>query len=176
MPVNLPPFTPEDFNMTSAKRADITEGLTERQTFMANRWMDVLGVVSEGRWEEFNTLFDTEKMTYSNPNRPDMGTFDVWSAGARELFKTFPPCIYRALKVWGRGDDEICTFNHHYGKHTGGPYMGVQPTGNELNVLWFSWLKFEGDKIVHIYSISDVLSMLIDLEVIDAPQPVDPYK
>jgi len=44
-------------------------------------------------------------------------------------------------------------------------------------VLWFSWLKFEGDKIVHIYSISDVLSMLKDLEVIkEVPQPVDPYK
>jgi hypothetical protein len=55
--------------------------------------------------------------------------------------------------------------------------MGVQPTGNQLDVLWFSWLKFEGDKIVHIYSISDVLSMLKDLEVIkDVPQPVDPYK
>jgi hypothetical protein len=26
--------------------------------------------------------------------------------------------------------------------------MGVQPTGNQLDVLWFSWLKFEGDKIV----------------------------
>jgi hypothetical protein len=52
--------------------------------------------------------------------------------------------------------------------------MGVQPTGNQLDVLWFSWLKFEGDKIVHIYSISDVLK---DLEVIkDVPQPVDPYK
>ena len=173
---SIPPFTLEDFNMTPAKRAELTEGLTERQTFMANRWMDVLSVVSEGRWEEFENLFDTEKMTYANPNRPDLGSFPAWAAGARELYKTFPPCVYRALNVWARGDDEICTFNHHHGKHTGGPYMGVQPTGNQLDVLWFSRIKFEGDKIVHIYSISDVLSMLIDLEVISAPQPVDPYK
>jgi len=54
--------------------------------------------------------------------------------------------------------------------------MGVKPTGNELNVIWFSWLKFRDGKIDHIYSISDVYSMLIDLEVIAAPQPVDPYK
>jgi hypothetical protein len=54
--------------------------------------------------------------------------------------------------------------------------MGIQPTGNELNVVWFSWLRFAGDKIVHIYSISDVYSMLIDIGVIAAPQPVDPYK
>ena len=65
---------------------------------------------------------------------------------------------------------------HHHGKHTGGPYMGIKPTGNPLNVVWFSWLKFEGDKIVHIYSISDVYTMLIDIGVIAAPQPVDPYK
>jgi predicted ester cyclase len=65
---------------------------------------------------------------------------------------------------------------HHHGKHTGGNYMGIKPTGNDLNVVWFSWLRFEGDKIVHIYSISDVYSMLIDIGVIAAPQPVDPYK
>lgn len=177
MPVtSIPPFTLEDFNITEAKRAELTQGLTERQAFMANRWMDVLYASSEGRLDEFQFLFDTEKMTYANPNRPDMATFAVWSAGARELFKTFPPCVYRPLEIYARGDNEICTFNHHHGKHTGGPYMGVQPTGNELNVLWFSIIKFEGDKIVHIYSISDVLSMLIDLEVISAPQPVDPYK
>ena len=176
MPASIPPFTLEDFNMTPAKRAEITEGLTERQTFMANRWMDVLRIVGEGGWIGADGLFDTEKFTYANPNRPDMSSFAVWSAGGKELLKTFPPCVYRTLGVWARGDNEICTFNHHHGKHTGGPYMGVQPTGNELNVLWFSRIKFEGDKIVHIYSISDVLSMLIDLEVISAPQPVDPYK
>ena len=54
--------------------------------------------------------------------------------------------------------------------------MGVQPKGQEINVWWFSWLKFENDKIVHIYSISDVLGMLMDIGVIDYKQPVDPYK
>jgi hypothetical protein len=43
-------------------------------------------------------------------------------------------------------------------------------------VWWFSWLKFENDKIVHIYSISDVLTMLMNIGVIDHKQPVDPYK
>ena len=176
MPASIPPFTLADFDMTPAKRAEMTQGLTERQAFLANRWMDVLTVVSEARWDDFEDLFDTEKMTYANPNRPDMGNFAQWSSSPMALRATFPPCLYRTIKVWARGDDEICAFNHHYGKHTGAPYMGVQPTGNELNSLWFSWIKFEGDKIVHIYSISDVLSMLIDLEVISAPQPVDPYK
>lgn len=172
----IPPFTLEDFSITDAQRETLTEGFNERQRFMANRWIDVLAAVSNERWEEFDTLFDTEKMTYANPNRPDLGSFAMWAAGGKELAKTFPPNVYRPLEIFARGENEICTYNHHHGFHTGGPYMGVKPTGNELNALWFSIIRFEGDKIVHIYSISDVLSMLIDLEVISAPQPVDPYK
>lgn len=45
------------------------------------------------------------------------------------------PSNYRALKAWGRGDNEICVLCHRHGKRTGGPYMGVQPTGNQLDVL-----------------------------------------
>ena len=41
---------------------------------------------------------------------------------------------------------------------------------------WFSILKFQDDKIIHIYSISDVLTMLVDIGVIEDKQPVDPYK
>ena len=100
----------------------------------------------------------------------------MWKTSPQGRYKTFPPSVYRTLKAWGRGDDEICVLCHHHGKQTGGPYMGVQPKGQELNVVWFSWLRFEGDKIVHIYSISDVLTMLIDIGVIEHKQPVDPYK
>lgn len=55
--------------------------------------------------------------------------------------------------------------------------MGVQPTGNQLDVLWFSSAR---SSRVTRSSTSirsrDVLSMLKDLEVIEVPQPVDPYK
>ena len=172
----IPPFTEADFTLSTEKRAEITKGLTERQAFMVNQWMDLHDVLNRGDWDGMDEFFDTDKMTYGNPNRPDLGPYFQWKTSPMALYTTFPPSLYRTLKAWGNGDDEICVLAHHHGKHTGGPYMGVQPTGNQLDVLWFSWLKFEGDKIVHIYSISDVLSMLIDLEVIDAPQPVDPYK
>lgn len=172
----IPPFTEADFVLSPEKRAELCDGLTERQTFMANQWMDLQHALNEGDWTGFDRYMDTSKMTYDNPNRPDLGTFEEWVTSPKKLYDTFPPSLYRVLKVWAKGDDEICAFCHHHGKHTGGPYMGVQPTGNQLDVLWFSWIKFEGDKIVHIYSISDVLSMLIDLEVMEALQPVDPYK
>src|SRR3546814_6006192 len=116
-------------------------------------------------------FFNTDTMTDDNPNRPDRGTDHVWKTPPQGLYKTFPPSIYRTLKAWGRGEDEICVLCHHHGKHTGGPYMGIQPTGNELNVVWFSWLKFRDGMIDHIYSISDVYTMLIDIGVVEAPQP-----
>jgi hypothetical protein len=172
----LAPFTEADFVLSPAKRAEITNGLTERQAFMVNRWMNLHDKLNAGKWEAFEEFFDTAKMTYDNPNRPDLGTFKEWVTSPKALYTTFPPSIYRTLKAWGSGENEVCVLCHHHGKHTGGPYMGVKPTGNELNVVWFSWIRFEGEKIVHIYSISDVYSMLLDLEVIQAPQPVDPYK
>jgi hypothetical protein len=172
----LSAFTEADFILSKEKRADITAGLTARQAFMVHHWMDLHEALNRGDWDGMDKFFDTAKMTYANPNRPDLGTYQAWKTSPQGLYKTFPPSIYRTLKAWGSGEDEICVLCHHHGKHTGGPYMGIQPTGNALNVVWFSWLRFEGDKIVHIYSISDVYSMLIDIGVINAPQPVDPYK
>lgn len=172
----LAPFTEADFILSKEKRAEITAGLTERQAFMVNRWMDLHEVINRGDWDGMDRFFDTERMTYDNPNRPDLGPYKAWKTSPQGLLRTFPPSIYRTLKAWGRGEDEICVLCHHHGRHTGGPYMGVQPTGNVLNVVWFSWLRFEGNKIVHIYSISDVLSMLIDVGVLPPLQPVDPYK
>ena len=148
--MGLAPFTEADFVLSAETRAEITAGLTDSQAYMVNHWMDLHEVINRGDWDGMDAFFNTDT--------------------------TFPPSIYRTLKAWGRGDDEICVLCHHHGKHTGGPYMGVQPTGNELNVLWFSWLRFRDGKIDHIYSISDVLTMLKDLEVIKVPQPVDPYK
>jgi predicted ester cyclase len=164
-----------DFTLSPAKRAEITAGLTPKQTKMVNHWMDLHEVINRGDWDGMDRFFDPE-MTYSNPNRPDLGTYKVWKTSPQGLYKTFPPSVYRTLKAWGRGDDEICVLCHHHGKQTGGPYMGVPPKGQEINVYWFSWLKFKNDKIVHIYSISDVLTMLIDIGVIEHKQPVDPYK
>jgi hypothetical protein len=172
----LAPFTLADFTLSKEKRAEITQGLTERQAFMANRWIDLQATLNRGDFAGMDQFFDTEKMTYDNPNRPDLAVYKIWKTSPQGLYKTFPPSAYRTLKVWGRGDDEICILGHHHGKQTGGPYMGVPAKGQELNVMWFSWIRFEGDKIVHIYSISDVLSMLIDIGVIDYKQPVDPYK
>jgi hypothetical protein len=172
----LPAFTESDFVLSTDKRAEITAGLTPKQTKMVEHWMDLHEVINRGDWDGMDAFFNTDTMTYDNPNRPDLGTYSVWKTSPQGLYTTFPPSIYRTLKAWGRGEDEICVLCHHHGKHTGGPYMGVKPTGNELNVVWFSWLRFRDDKIDHIYSISDVYSMLIDLEVIEAPQPVDPYK
>ena len=63
------------------------------------------------------------------------------------------------------------------GKQTGGNYMGQPPRGQEINVQWFSIVKFKDEKIIRIFSIADVLGMMISVGVIDpSVLPVDPYK
>lgn len=176
LPAGQQEFSLDDFQLSAEKRAEICDGLSERQSFMVGQWMDIHVELNKGNFGALREFMDVEKFTYDNPNRPDLGTFDEWSQSPEGLYNTFPPCVYRTLKAWGRGENEICVLCHHYGKQTGGPYMGVEPKGQEINVTWFSWLKFEGDKIVHIYSISDVLTMFMDIGIIEAPQPVDPYK
>lgn len=176
LPIGQQEFTLEDFKLSPEKRAEICEGLTERQAFMTHQWMNIHDELNTGNFQALREYCATDKFTYGNPNRPDLGTFDEWASSPEGLYKTFPPCIYRTLKAWGNGEDEICVLCHHYGKQTGGPYMGVPAKGQEINVIWFSWLKFEGDKLVHIYSISDVLTMFKDIGIIEVPQPIDPYK
>jgi hypothetical protein len=143
---------------------------------MVNHWMNLHEVLNRGDFAGMDAFFDTEKMTYDNPNRPDLGTFKNWKTSPQGLYKTFPPSLYRTVKAWGRGDDEICVLCNHQGEQTGGNYMGVPPRGQKIDVWWFSWLRFAGDKIVHIYSISDVLTMFKDIGIVEIPQPVDPYK
>ena len=167
----------QDFTHTPRRRAEIAQELTAAQAKMANHWMDLFDqAFNVGNFVKMDEFFHPE-MTYSNPNRSDLGPYRQWKTSPVALYKTFPPSLYRVLEVYGRGEDKICVFCNHQGIQTGGPYMGVPPHGQEINVHWFSVLTFKDDKIIHIYSISDVLTMLIGIGVIDPDkQPIDPYK
>ena len=41
LPTGQQTFSLDDFNLTDADRARMCEGLTERQAFMANQWMNI---------------------------------------------------------------------------------------------------------------------------------------
>ena len=60
----IPPFTEADFKLSKEKRAEITNGLTERQAFMVNQWMDLHEALNRGDWDGMDQFFDTSKMTY----------------------------------------------------------------------------------------------------------------
>lgn len=165
-----------DFTLDTAAREKITAGLSKGQKSMVNHWIDLQETINKGDWDGMDTFFHP-KMTYANPSRPDLGSYASWKTSPQALFRVFPPCLYRTTKVWGRGRTEIAVLCHHYGKQTGGRYMGVEPQGQEINVWWFSWIKFKDNKIIHIYSIADVLGMFIDVGVIEKSKlPTDPYK
>jgi hypothetical protein len=55
--------------------------------------------------------------------------------------------------------------------------MGVEPKGQKISVEWFSTITFKERLILRLFSIADVLGMLINVGVLDASKmPVDPYK
>ena len=57
----LPAFTEADFVLSPAKRAEITAGLTERQTFMVTQWMNLHEVINRGDWDGMDQLFRHRK-------------------------------------------------------------------------------------------------------------------
>ncbi|MFA5493440.1 MAG: ester cyclase [Porticoccaceae bacterium] len=158
-------------HMTDAERAHLTPIQQKR----LKHWTDLQDTLNRGDFVGMDAFFHPE-FTYANPNRPDLGTYQSWKTSPEALYNTFPPSKYATIDAVGKGDDEIWILGHHYGKQTGGPYMGVPANGQEINVKWFSIVRFKDDKIVHIYSISDVLSMLQDIGVKEIKQPTDPYK
>jgi hypothetical protein len=163
-----------DFTLSSAKRAEIIAGLTPRQAELVGKWMGLHDVLNRGDFDAMDDFFHPD-MHYSNPNRPDLGTYASWKTSPMALWRVFPPCVYRTVDAWAKGDNEITVLCQHWGKHEGGRYWGNEPAGREINVWWYSTVTFKDDKIIHIYSIADVLSMLQGLGVIDVQMPVDPY-
>jgi|TARA_R110000772_G_scaffold146645_1_gene256822 predicted ester cyclase len=164
------------FQHSSELRAEICKDLSEKQTQRAMIWMNLQDTLNRGDFAAMDAFFHDD-FSYGNPSRPDLGSYASWKTSPMELYKRFPPSAYRTKAVAGANDDEVWVYCHHTGKHTGGPYMGKPPEGKEISVEWFSSVSFKGDKIVRIFSIADVLSMLIQIDVVDpAVLPVDPYK
>jgi predicted ester cyclase len=156
---------------------DAMSHLTDRQKENVRTWTRLQDTLNAGQFGDEMDSFFHEDMTYGNPSRPDLGTYRSWKTSPEELYKRFPPSHYRTIDAWAKGDDEICVYCHHYGKLTGGRYMGLEPNGQEINVEWFSTVTFRDGKIIRIFSIADVLSMLIQVGRIDPTVlPVDPYK
>jgi predicted ester cyclase len=165
-----------DFTLSETTKQQICAHLTPRQAERARTWMRLQETLNRGDFVAMDGFF-TPDFTYGNPSRPDLGSYASWKTSPMELFKRFPPSAYRTIAVTARNDDEIWVYCEHYGKLTGGNYMGIPPKGQEINVQWFSIVTFTGERINRIFSIADVLGMLISVGVIDPTKmPVDPYK
>lgn len=149
--------------------------LNDKQKRNIKHWTDYCETLNRGDFVGMDKFFHKD-FRYANPNRPDLTTFEQWKTSPVALYKTFYPAAYKTIDAVAKGDEEIWIYATHYCKHVGGPYMGVQPTGKEFQVNWFSIVKFKEEQIVDLFSISDVLTMLIDIGVLPERQPVDPYK
>ena len=148
---------------------------TEQQRRNMQSWLDLQETLNRGDFDEMDKFFHPD-FRYANPSRPDLGSYAQWKISPMELYRRLPPSRYRTKDMVAKGDDVWAYCTHHC-KHTGGPYMGIQPTGNEFDVEWFSIISFSNGKIIRIFSIADVLTMLINVGVLEkSALPVDPYK
>jgi hypothetical protein len=151
--------------------------LTSRQRQNVETWMRLQNTLNQGKFGKEMDDFFHPGFTYGNPSRPDLGSYASWKTSPMELYKRFPPSHYRTIDATAKGDDEIWVHCHHTGRHTGGNYMGKAPTGHEFGIEWFSTVTFKDGKIIRIFSIADVLTLLIQLGVLEkSALPVDPYK
>jgi hypothetical protein len=169
----------EEKEMKLQEHADITKMtyLNARQRQNVETWMRLQTTLNQGKFGSEMDAFFHPDFTYGNPSRPDLGSYASWKTSPMELFKRLPPSHYRTLDAVGKGDDQIWVHCHHIGRHTGGNYMGKPATGNEFQIEWFSVVGFLEGRIIRIFSIADVLSMLIQLGVLErSALPVDPYK
>jgi len=163
-------------NDVQANRVTDTGHLTERQKHNLALWTELQTTLNRGDFDGMDAFFHPD-FRYSNPNRPDLGTYEQWKVSPVQLYRVFPPSKYVTLDVTAKGDNELWVYCHHQGKQTGGRYMGQDPKGQEISVYWFSVVKFKDDKILSIFSIADVLGMMISVGLIDkSTMPVDPYK
>lgn len=138
-------------------------------------WISLVETLNRGDFVGSAAFFHPE-FQYVNPSRPDLTGYESWIASPRTMWDVFPPCRYAVKDLVAHGDDQVWVYCHHYGVHTGGPYMGVQPAGREINVEWFSIVSFKDGKIVQIFSIADVLGMLIQIGVLDPSRlPTQPF-
>ena len=150
---------------TVYSNADEMPNLTPPQRDRVRSWLRLQELVSDGRFgAEMDALFDPA-MTYGNPNRPDIGSYAQWKTSPMEMYERFQPCRYRTVYATGNGDDEIWVHSRHIGRQVG-RYMGIEPCGQEINVGWFSIVNFRGPVITRIFSIADVLGMLISVGAI----------
>ena len=169
--------TPSDFILSEEQKQAICGNLNEKQASRVRTWMALQETLNAGKFGDEMDAFFHPDMSYGNPSRPDLGSYQSWKTSPMELYKRFPPSAYVTIAAAANNDDEIWVHCKHHGKLTGGNYMGQEPKGQEINVEWFSTVTFEGDQIIKIFSIADVLGMMISVGVIDpSVMPVDPYK
>jgi ketosteroid isomerase-like protein len=147
----------------------------EKQKKNIQTWLDVQSTLNRGDFDAMDAYFH-EDFEYENPSRPDLKGFLSWKQSPMALYNVFPPCIYTVRQITVEGDDTVWALCHHFGIHKG-RYMGVEGTGNEMQIEWVSIINFKDGRITKIKSIADVLTQLIQVGVIDKSKlPIDPYR
>jgi len=58
----------------------------------------------------------------------------------------------------------------HRGTHEG-PFMGIEPTGTEIETKWMVFVRIEDGKAVERWMQGDILGLMQQLGAVDPPSP-----
>lgn len=137
-------------------------------------WRDLIEVLNRGDFGPAMDEFFHPDFEYDNASRPDLRSYAEWKKSPMHLYATFPPHQYTVADIAAEAD-KVWVYCTQHGFHTGGPYMGVQPSGNQTHIEWFSIVTFKDGKIIKIFSIADLLAMFMQIGVLDESfMPVQP--
>jgi predicted ester cyclase len=140
---------------------------------LIQKWKDLFEVMNAGDFVAMDEFFHPD-FVYDNPSRPDLRTYQEWKKSPMHLYETFIPNNY-IVKDAVASENQVWAYCVNDTRHVGGPYMGAEPSNKPVYIEWFSIIEFKDDKIVRIFSIADVLGMLLQIGAIDKSlTPVNP--
>lgn len=94
--------------------------------------------------------------------------------GVKELFATlkqaFPDLLLRAEDTVAEGDRVVIRFRLT-GTHEG-EFLGIAPTGREVDVTGFDMVRVEGGKAVEHWGATDMLKLMEQLGALPFPEAV----
>jgi len=168
-----------EFEQWSPEKEPFWSTWNEKQRANALQILKVMDLQNQGRAdsEEHDNQFHPD-FVYANPSRPDLTDYKTWKQSPINLSKVFYPYLSAIRAMMPRGDNEFWFFGSAFGRHSGGPYMGVPPSGKEFYCDWHTIWNFKDGKVIRAYSICDVLSqILVPLGILNpATMPINPYR
>lgn len=122
---------------------------------------------SEGTLDFIDEYVDPDYVEHNNASPEPVRGREGYRENIQMVRTAFPDLDVTTEHIVFQGD---LAFNHYTitGTHDG-PFMGIEPTGNDITVTGMSLGRFEDGRVVEGWTNADVFGMMQQLGLVDAP-------